>query len=1338
MSQSAMNQRRSPQIDVFTELDPLGTGLIKPYIDKKDFFQHLKNPPKRVLKDLVTTSANDTFPTNFNISAESIETAKILSDSKNDEFFEDNNFADFERFDENEIGSKMDPTPEKSHQCLSVSLPPEDSAHQKSSSGSYGISNSTRASRLEREPSEDKYTKKYGQSSRRRDFDVYLSLNQSVEKQFPVDFSATSESPASPLRSCSSDANSRMSSSSAELDPVPEPPPRGVGSIVINPPPLPPKKQIGRGTKPPPRPPHSEGHFHYDFLEREETSPSPTSKDKSPSKDLGCRFDDNFSPPPITQLPKRTDSKVVGAFEDSFNFIMPSTILQNDKVKSSEASATKPTLNITLNQLTSTNLAELAENLNMSVTELTSLTLQQLTECLNNLAAKNTINSSRDDVNVKTINNQTKFDLTEPTSAITGASVSFSVQSLASADYSFKANFNDVSDTNNSNYDKYAVFRELLEMEKMKSDEIAETNEDDTSGESETQASKTTVVEVKSEPVVETIASLANLKVNLPPDNEGKVTKTESYEEGLLEVDREKLEEDSSRTDKEESELKLPEIDTEDSTEAEEQFQDAVDEMEDKLTESILKETDPMGGANKFQASSENLDEMNGSSAEKGDVRSSTSTSSDRYAALREIMEESEQLAQKTGDSVNLNVSPVPSSANPAVEVELLNLFSDPTPPAESPKKLNKKEDLKEMAMNIFEEIKMLNTGLVGHKSNKTSGFEDVFCPFPATNKSEKQDSFEQGNWAKFDKPAFYSEKSMVESSSSIGGTSPWSPDTKDIHKEPPFNKPNVQRYSGDSDNEWEDEEESEESNGKSRGDERFWCNSRQARFETEERSFYDDSPGSSERDRSFRDRQINRKPRGIAWPKTAHRSRDPSPWHEEAPRWEEDHRRYHHRIGPPPPRLDDEEYKAHWKCRQSRPRQWNSEREEWVHEHPVYEEERGKRKMMLWSEDESREPRDARERFSSQESMGYEDEERWVRREYERRRWDKDGRYWMRRHHDTEYSPRESYRKQEPHYYRDSRERQYDYPPGWEEEYDPDRPDESLRYLPRKRHWPKRPNSAADGRNTEVVYAEPRTKFGMTRSECSDNDSELYMRPNRSRSRESYWGSDQEFDSWGERPAYWTEGPEGQKAESLHRRRINRHKINTEVQKPQNSPFEDDFTQSTERSEQADSTPATPRICPEQELKQPPLPPKNFKEHPKRDPRCYKKPAFFEELASTGSGTPSEPLERQRRGSESLKTMPEELPSEIKDPPSADSFVSEDSGRDSFFNGDLRFEDDAFAFKSEMEDSVPDTTLPLKNSTRQAKYVSSKKSDQYIRKSESVNIFVRENDPFDDDDFFN
>ena len=39
-------------LDIFTELDPLGTGRVRPFVDRKDFFQDLKNPPRKTLKDL--------------------------------------------------------------------------------------------------------------------------------------------------------------------------------------------------------------------------------------------------------------------------------------------------------------------------------------------------------------------------------------------------------------------------------------------------------------------------------------------------------------------------------------------------------------------------------------------------------------------------------------------------------------------------------------------------------------------------------------------------------------------------------------------------------------------------------------------------------------------------------------------------------------------------------------------------------------------------------------------------------------------------------------------------------------------------------------------------------------------------------------------------------------------------------------------------------------------------------------------------------------------------------------------------------------------------------------
>lgn len=60
---STSTARTQQYVNTFSDLDPLGTGKIRPYIDKKYFFQDLKNPPKKVLKDL--SDRGGTFSTNF-------------------------------------------------------------------------------------------------------------------------------------------------------------------------------------------------------------------------------------------------------------------------------------------------------------------------------------------------------------------------------------------------------------------------------------------------------------------------------------------------------------------------------------------------------------------------------------------------------------------------------------------------------------------------------------------------------------------------------------------------------------------------------------------------------------------------------------------------------------------------------------------------------------------------------------------------------------------------------------------------------------------------------------------------------------------------------------------------------------------------------------------------------------------------------------------------------------------------------------------------------------------------------------------------------------------------
>lgn len=76
-------EKSTSTTDVFTELDPLGTGKIRPYVDKKYFFQDLKNPPKKVLRDLSGTCGMGQeslqFDTNFGRDEQRLSLSDIQS-----------------------------------------------------------------------------------------------------------------------------------------------------------------------------------------------------------------------------------------------------------------------------------------------------------------------------------------------------------------------------------------------------------------------------------------------------------------------------------------------------------------------------------------------------------------------------------------------------------------------------------------------------------------------------------------------------------------------------------------------------------------------------------------------------------------------------------------------------------------------------------------------------------------------------------------------------------------------------------------------------------------------------------------------------------------------------------------------------------------------------------------------------------------------------------------------------------------------------------------------------------------------------------------------------------
>jgi disabled homolog 2 len=72
---ASMSTATTKYHDAFSELDPLK----KPYVDKKFFFQDVKNPPKKVLRDLTATGQDSVFDVNFS-GGQPPTTADLLSE----------------------------------------------------------------------------------------------------------------------------------------------------------------------------------------------------------------------------------------------------------------------------------------------------------------------------------------------------------------------------------------------------------------------------------------------------------------------------------------------------------------------------------------------------------------------------------------------------------------------------------------------------------------------------------------------------------------------------------------------------------------------------------------------------------------------------------------------------------------------------------------------------------------------------------------------------------------------------------------------------------------------------------------------------------------------------------------------------------------------------------------------------------------------------------------------------------------------------------------------------------------------------------------------------------
>ncbi|XP_059473318.1 protein disabled isoform X2 [Neocloeon triangulifer] len=473
---SAPNSSNS-QYDVFTELDPLGTGRVKPYVDKKDFFQELKNPPKKVLKELVEPrdSEASTFATSFGTSPPVHSGRKTPSQSKySAEIMALDPFADSDPFGEPDFVEESFPQPESAdpfdtcfadftmfgsqksdksgnatdvfHGPLRVSLPPDKRG----------------ASLLPPPPASSKRASpimKSSPKSPRSPLKQKPSVSEAPMVRIPSPKSTRRRTGA--IRKSPLADDERISNSSAELaDIAPEPPPRPASS---KPPPLPPKKQQTGQQYKPPRPPPCE---QYDYINNIEAPVSVS----SPPLPMPVRRPRTSSSGTEIPRPRQHSQQ-----QESVNFSLPPPPAKEEKKP-------KVAANLTLRQLTKMNITELASSLNVSPGHLSKMTLQELAGFLSSVSAEGSPSSNKE-VSVE----PQKAEESEPVEIESYTALRESLDGEDAFKVDFENNFADFSSSDFQNskedvfqeapFDKYAVFRELEQEDQAPADTVEDNTE---------------------------------------------------------------------------------------------------------------------------------------------------------------------------------------------------------------------------------------------------------------------------------------------------------------------------------------------------------------------------------------------------------------------------------------------------------------------------------------------------------------------------------------------------------------------------------------------------------------------------------------------------------------------------------------------------------------------------------------------------------------------------------------------------------------------------------------------------------------------------------------------
>lgn len=494
-------------MDIFNELDPLGTGKARPFVDRKDFFQDVKNPPKKNLKDLysssgltaesvsaiissITTTNNsqalkpdggnipNSFSTNFN-------PAQSTNNSSDKTIDFDSHFKiplNKTELKTSSIRARL----RRSESPPNYSPPPPPSASQVSNSIYFvnPIKPSSDSNRSNNNTNNN--IKKSPQLLKRMTISSSSGVSSSTSprassrgsgRHFTLDSSSTDEipnltPPPRPPHSATLNRNStiatavpRPHSAKSEvnrqnsLQIAPEPPPRPLQTSVISttsfsglplvsPPPLPPKKQaVGQIM------PNTLANGKLFGAQGKSSIGNRISESGSASSNdlplpLPCRKNGNDTISiPRYAVPPSFDREV--GYKS--NMGSPAAIrkqLDNTKTIASLAqSNTNLTMEQALGQVASLSLGELALKLELPVEQLSSLTIQQLAEKLTlmNLNAPNT--------NTKPFTSGFESNFDDDFST---ASAPSTMEGVAKRDQDKTA-----ITTTTTNYDRYAVFREL-------------------------------------------------------------------------------------------------------------------------------------------------------------------------------------------------------------------------------------------------------------------------------------------------------------------------------------------------------------------------------------------------------------------------------------------------------------------------------------------------------------------------------------------------------------------------------------------------------------------------------------------------------------------------------------------------------------------------------------------------------------------------------------------------------------------------------------------------------------------------------------------------------------